>query len=99
MCRLGLLVAQSSSGRFVVIIVIADLQDRISSIKRRLTEVCNEAERQRSDLIDEADVAKALDHYRVSGFRCSWRSARGGFSYGTLCLAVASVSGRSSVLL
>ena len=41
----------------------ADLQDRITSAERRLTEVRDEAEHQRRDLIDEADVAKAMAEF------------------------------------
>ena len=41
----------------------ADLQDRITAAERRLTEVRDEAERLRRDLIDEADVAKALAEF------------------------------------
>ncbi|MEQ8789510.1 MAG: recombinase family protein [Pirellulaceae bacterium] len=41
----------------------ADLQDRITSTERRLTEVRDEVERQRRDLIDEAEVAKAMAEF------------------------------------
>jgi len=41
----------------------ADLQDRIMSTERRLTEVRDEAERLRRELIDEADVAHAMAEF------------------------------------
>ena len=41
----------------------ADVQERIASAERRLTEVRDEAERLRRDLIDETDAAHALAEF------------------------------------
>ena len=41
----------------------ADLQDRIASTERRLTEVRDQAERVRRDLIDEAEAAHAMAEF------------------------------------
>lgn len=41
----------------------ADVQERIASAERRLTEAHDEGERLRRDLIDEADVARALAEF------------------------------------
>jgi site-specific DNA recombinase len=42
---------------------LADVQERIASVERRLTEVRDEVERLRRDMIDEADVATALAEF------------------------------------
>lgn len=42
---------------------LADVQERIASAERRLTEVRDEAERLRRDIIDAADVARALAEF------------------------------------
>jgi site-specific DNA recombinase len=41
----------------------ADVQERIRSVERRLSEVRNETERLRGDLIHEADVVRALAEF------------------------------------
>jgi site-specific DNA recombinase len=42
---------------------LADIQDRISSAERRLTQVNQEIEAYRAELIDESDVAQALREF------------------------------------
>ncbi len=48
---------------------LADLQDRITSTERRLTEVLDETQRLQAELIDEGDIARAL-----AGFDPVWES-------------------------
>ena len=42
---------------------LADVQEQIASAERRLTEVRNEVERLRRDMIDESDVARAIAEF------------------------------------
>jgi site-specific DNA recombinase len=65
------LATQATGGEIADLAVtrLAELQERISTAERRLTEVRDEKERLRRDMIEEADVARAL-----TDFESVWRA-------------------------
>jgi site-specific DNA recombinase len=61
--------AMGGEGADLAVTRLADLQERIVTAERRLTEVRDENERLRRDMIEEADVARAL-----TDFESVWRA-------------------------
>ncbi len=54
---------RGDSGNVLTTTWLADVQERITSVERRLTQVRDELEHLRRDMIDDADVARALAEF------------------------------------